>query len=237
MSDQPNRRDVLRTVGTATAAGLSLTGTAAADTGPTRPQALAQFRDRDARVNAFERHARPVLEELANRSIIESASPEEFPHDRFDEETTRLTEAADDVSGVTVFRESDGTARTLLMSAKNTPTHTVRLFVKPETDESYAFVSSKDDGSSFVVKPSLEPTMTQEVTTEDHCGAKDDYICGDRCETTIHNCTVTCSKFYTTTYLDWFKCGSDFHDCCSEVTGTDCGAEDCWETCTFGAAC
>lgn len=235
MSSRLNRRNLLRAMSTtAAASGLSLVGTGAAG-GPTRPEAIAEYGDRETMAEKFERHGGQVLEELADRSILESASPDALPLQKFDEGTTGLEPDSEDVSGITVVSESDGPNQPLLMAAKNTADHTVRVFVKPETDESYAFVRPKGDDPSFVIKPSMEPTVLRQVTTEDHCDDQDDVICGTRCQENKYNCTLTCSKLYYAQYLEWYKCGSTFHDCCSEVTKTVCG--DCYETCAGYPAC
>lgn len=233
MSDEnPNgvnlrRRGVLRTL-SAAAVTTGVAGTATAtEPACNRSDVVEEYRTVGERRRTFARHAGELVSELARRSLLDSADPAALPLEAFEPEKTRMRpDESDDVSAVTALQTEDGDCVTLLMTVKNTPDHTIRVFVKPELDESYALVRRKDDGSKFAIDTATEETRLE---PSNHCDAKADYYCGDQCG---GGCVIQEGILYTTHYLDWYRCGSDFHDCCSKETGTDCGAEDCWETCT-----
>lgn len=189
---------------------------------PVRADVVAHYRELDRRREAFERHASDILEKLATQGLLDSASAAELPIESFDDERTRLESTAADGTAVTVVADDDEPA-TLLMAAKNTDSHTIRVYAKPDTDESYAFVRSKDDGSEFAVMPDVDRARLE--SSED---CPDAYTCGDTCLSCLESLFST--HLQTTTYYSCYK-GANYCQC--EVSGTECGAEDCWETCSL----
>ena len=109
----------------------------------------------DARRQAFASNAAPVLEELSERSLIDSASAEEFPLERYSESRTRLDPSdSADGTAVTVTQTDDEGLTPLLMAKESTSEHTVRLFVKPESGESYPWSTPRTTANA---SPSIRP--------------------------------------------------------------------------------
>jgi hypothetical protein len=150
----------------------------------------------------------------------------ELPLETFHSKKTKLEpNAAAEGTALTVRNEGDESCRALLMVLKNTSSHILRIFLEPETGRSYALIKPKSTGERFAIDTSVEQTRLEPA---DHCGDKKNYYCGDVCDS---NCSFGNYVFYTTHYIEWYSCGSEFHDCCSYETGTECGAEDCYDVC------
>lgn len=217
------RRAILSGIGTTAAiatgaAGVSATEKKSSSTG----KAQKKYKDQSAQKQVFRKHAGKVISELAQRNLVQSASLSEFEIGTFHEEKTRM-EAQESNDGVaaTAFKTEDGDVTPLVMLAKNTATHTIRIYVKPELQESYALVQAKQTGEKFAIDPSKEKTELEATAT-----CNDFYLCGDQC----HN-----SCLVGGTYMDqaeYYSCYEETPDQCScYLEGTSCGGEDCWDTC------
>lgn len=222
-----NRRRVLKSIGTIGAT----VGFAGAASGNERTFAdevdrfTREYATLEARRQAFASNATSVLEELSERSLIESASVERFPLDRYSEPRTRF-DPSEPVTGtaVTAAETDAGELTPLLMSMKTTDEHTIRLFVKPRSGKSYALVDPVDDGESFAIDPSVDGSTK---LTQSSCS--DSYYCGDRCDEEVANCFVSGTELFTTHYV---SCYERDGSCSCYDSGSDCGAEDCWRTCS-----
>ncbi len=220
-----NRRSLLRGLGTTAVAMAGMSGTAAANSTNAIDVARNRFADRDERERAFREHGQDLLEELSRRSLLESASVSELPLDTYVANERLFEDESEDGTSVTVLTSKDDVQTALLMSVKNTPTHTIRFYVKPETDESYALVRSKTDGEEFAIDPSMDESRLEASMTCD-----DTHFCGDRCKELAANCVYGDVELWVTHYM---SCYASYDRChCYETGETECGAKSCWETCT-----
>lgn len=226
-NNDTSRRNVLKMVSSTAAFGTTgMIGRAVGTNGCLRSQALRRYSNAGSRVQAFQEQGKELLRELAEQSLIDSSSVSELPLRTFHPQKTRLRpNSTTDGTAVTVLNEGTESCRTLLMVLKNTSSHVLRIFLESETSRNYALIRSKITGKRFAIDPSVEQTRLEPT---DHCDDQKDYYCGDICDS---DCTFGNYIFYTTHYLEWYSCGSDFHDCCSYETGTECGAEDCYDVC------
>lgn len=215
------RRSVLHALGTTTALATGVTGMTTAE--ETRSDTSKQYKDQQTREQVFRKHAEELLSELSQRELIGSASLAELETGTFHEEKTRM-DAQETIDGVAVtsYSTQSGKSTPLVMLAKNTRTHTIRIYVKPELQESYALVRAKKDGDEFAIDPSKKETKLKATATCD-----DFYLCGDECP---RSCFAGGTRVWKTEY---YSCYEEVPDQCScYIEGTHCGKEDCWEMCS-----
>lgn len=170
-------------------------------------------------------HDEAVLSTLSERGLIERADPSALPMDAFDSERTQLArDEVTDAWAVTTVNDPEvsGTFEPLLMVGIDGDEADVRLFVRPAQGDAYAFVNPDKGNPQYV-------TADGEVVTTASLECDDFYVCGDTCLNCLQSGVTT--DLDETVYYDSYQCSYD--RCCSSVTGTQCGAEDCWRTCTL----
>lgn len=139
------RRRLLKSIG-ATGLAFGASGVASASVSRTRAaEVRARFETADAVEQTLQDHATPVLSELADRGVIQSASA-----------------AAFDLSDATLSVSDDGAK---IVATKETDAHEVTLEVRPDQSESVASVKPTGDESPFT----LRSEAGDDVSTESHC--------------------------------------------------------------------
>lgn len=166
--EQPSRRSVLRGIGAAGASIVGASGVASASGGESVAELTDQYDDQAAIERAIEDESDDVLAALANRGIISSPTPDVF--DLGTEIEASRTGADDPVNGrfVTAYTDPNQGRTADIMVSKATPDHLLTLHVRPQADDSYALVVSRDTGEEFAIDPSAE----QEKVPLDDSGAE-----------------------------------------------------------------
>jgi len=218
------RRTVLSTMGTTAAIATGATGVSATEKkSSATKKAQKKYRDQSVRQQVFRKHAGKVISELAQRNLIQSASLSEFEIGTFHKQKTQLeAQGSNDGVAVTTFKTEDDNITELVMLAKDTSTHTIRVYVKPELKESYALIQAKQDGEKFAIDPSKESTELEATATCD-----DFYVCGDQCH---NSCLVGGTYMDKAKEYSCYASGPDDR-CSCYLEGTSCGGRDCWSSC------
>jgi hypothetical protein len=182
------RRRLLKSIG-ATGLAFGASGVASASVSDTRAAELrAQFGAADAVEEAFDAHGTPVLSELADRGVIQSASA-----------------AAFDLSDATLSVSDDGAK---IVATKETPAHEVTVEVLPDESESAASVKPTGGESPFTLRSAAGD---DDVSTEDHCYYEYDctnYACSDQSNEAVY------LKRHCCEYTDGTDCSSWEQDGC-----------------------
>lgn len=161
-----NRRSVLKAVGASAVAGVSLAGSAAAAPRPT-PEELervkAEFDDPVTAREAVAEQADVLLEELAERGVLATASASAFPSN----ELQRPDEYSDAAEGATVRGvRADGEWDVEVATSTETDAHAVELVVQPNRGRSYAIVAPKDADDTYRLTSDPDD---DEVRVNNHC--------------------------------------------------------------------
>lgn len=139
------RRRLLKSIG-ATSLAFGATGLASATPDD---EAVAELKSRYGTAAAAEQavtaHANPLLAELADRDVIESASA-----------------AAFELSDATLAVNDDGAK---IVTTRETDDHRVTLAVHPDQGESVVSVKPAGDGDAYTIRSDAD----DDVSTEDHC--------------------------------------------------------------------
>lgn len=182
------RRRLLKSIG-ATGLALSATGGASASVSDTRAAELkAQYGAADAVEETFDAHATPVLAELADRGVIQSASAATF-----------------NLSDATLSVSDEGAK---IVATKETDTHEVTVEVRPDQSGSAASVKPTGDATPFTLRSEAEDDG---VSTEDHCYYE--YDCTNYpCSSTSNEAVYL--KRHCCEYTDGTSCSSWEQDGC-----------------------
>lgn len=207
-----NRRSVLRAVGASAVAGVSFAGGAAAERRPV-PEELQRVKGQlDDPITAREtvaEHADPLLDELAERDVLATASTAAFPSDQLldPNEYSDATEGAT-VRGVRVDDEWDAEIAT----STETADHVVELVVRPNRDRSYVLVDPKDGGDMY----RITADANDEVSVSNHCHYETQclsyFACesGSSCQQQERHCCDSDGDGSEDDCTDWYNDG-----CCA----------------------
>lgn len=164
-NDSMDRRSVLKAVGASAVGGVAFSGSATADRRPV-PEKLrrrkAEFEDPITARAAVAEHADVLLDELAERGVLATASAAAFPADELltPAEYSGVTEGAT-VRGVQIDGEWDAE----VVTSTETDSHAIELVVQPNRDRSYALVDPKDGGDTY----RLTFDANGDVSVSNHC--------------------------------------------------------------------
>lgn len=194
-----NRRSVLRGFGAA-AMSVSIVGTAAAESAEsattvetdafrefasdvsnevdeeTRAELVGRYDDPESVREEFAA-AGPVLEELAARGHLESASLSAFALDEVEADVALEPSDAATRAGVTAVGHAEG-ATAHLTATTESADHRVALYRNPELDNTHAFVET--DEGRLVVHDMGDDEVT---TTSGDCAWEAVYCTNDICQT------------------------------------------------------
>lgn len=202
-----DRRSVLKTVGSAAAAGIGLaaTGGTAGAVETTHRLERAYSDERRLRI-AFQQHGEGLRQTLVDEEIV----ADDFDFDaldfEIDEEVNGLEAKADDRSATVTAHPVEGQMTAIGVVTASTETHDVRLYVQPERDEAYAIVEPEGGDQRFIATESdFEPSS---------CGWTE--------------CTTSCCSEDTATKEYW-ECYVDGSGNCTEcfIDDTACSCHDC----------
>lgn len=215
------RRAVLGALGAASAGTVVgnsvLTEVTTSGFEPTRRTRLGRrlTRDTATRRAVVTRHAG----ELMTRLPIDGDGAAAFDYDTFDSRRGRIEDRSSFEGTAVTTVPVDGTPTTLVIaSAWEGDTH-VRLFVQPERDTSYAFVSSPEE--TRLLYEEATAGISSEVTTSGTCTG------GADCQDTQCSSCIDGTVYYERVLTECTTCIVDGREeCCCAITGEDCG-------CTF----
>jgi hypothetical protein len=209
-SNRLDRRNVLKTIGSAAIAGIGLTATDGSAGAFDTPHRLGRAYSDERRLSiALQQHAGGVRQTLVDEEIV----AEDFDFGaldfEIDESVNGLEARTGDHSAAVTAHSVDRTMTAIGVVKTSTDTHDIRLYVQPERDESYAIVESKDGDEQFIATESdLEDTECQWSECTDSC-CKEDHVYEEQ-----WNCTVDSSGSCTDCYIEDTVCGSHNYEVC-----------------------
>lgn len=232
--DSVNRRNILKSVGVSTIAGLASVGTAVAD-GPDNEirRQLEKYSDSKQIRSVLDNRARGLLRELAKRKLI--ARPSASTFDLETDIGSRSIDDSDTTAGRKVFAtwtdEGDATPHVLLF--KKTDVGTVSVHLEPERNRNYAIVRSEDSERKTLIDLSLEQvelTTDDGVSTQSECPDRNECSkpswagaepCADSCIcNTQYGCDYCC--YYPRYYYSCWLEHPDYCQCRVEDTSCEC---------------
>lgn len=218
-----SRRTILRTVGTSgavvTGLAVSTNSSAAQAEYESELQRLEdQYDSEQAIQQAVDEHASDVLQSLSERDVIESASASSLPlAESLEIEAIETSEGSDGVAATAIVEEDEPTG--FIAISQTTDDHDLSLYVQPEREHAYAYVTD-DDGTTLFKSASDDTPRT--------ASAEDDSA------TILQSCDEVCYEARCTDescYYFW-NVGIDYR-CCVDSSGN----EDCSRTGTSGCQC
>jgi len=207
-----DRRSVLKAVGASAVAGVSFAGSASAARRPV-PEALervkAEFDDPVTARETVAERAGPLLDELAERGVLATASASAFPADdlRDPSEYSDATEGAT-VRGV----HTDGEWDAEIATSTETDAHVVELVVRPNQDRSYAVVDPKDRDDSYrlTADPNGDVSVSSHCHYESQCLSYFQCDSGSSCQRQERHCCDSDGDGVEDDCTDWYNDG-----CCA----------------------
>lgn len=172
---------------------------------------------------AVKNHAGDLLTEIANQGFIESGNVEVLPTGAIRPDKTVL-KPGETFRGVGISTSLSGEVNTaLIMVSKHTPNHHVAIYVQPEAEKSYSFVTPKKGGESTFLRSSDDTvdvgTMDDECYTQTSCT---DSLCH------YDEGTVCITQYYPKRYVQCcphMGCGVIGESSC--LDGCSCCNENC----------
>lgn len=145
------RRKVLKMAGVA-AGAVSITGVGSASDLPDAPRdtMAEEFRNPNRVAEVLESEASGVLERLADKGYLDSASVDELPYSTTHPNRTTIDPADPREGAAATEFDRDGTTSTVVAVSKNVDGGTMTLYVRPDEGTAKARLSL-DDGSEKLV--------------------------------------------------------------------------------------
>lgn len=161
-----DRRSVLKAVGASAVGGVAFSGSTTASR-RSMPESVkrtkAELADPTTVRRALGEHGETLLDELAGRGVLATASASAFPS----AELLTPDEYSDAAEGATVRGVNvDGDWDAEIAASTETDAHAVELVVRPDRDQSYALVAPKDGGDMYRL---ASGPNDDEVTVSNHC--------------------------------------------------------------------
>lgn len=217
-----NRRAVLGTIGAGVASATvwANTGESTDDPSPRIKRdtelSAAVVDDQQLRRELVTTHAASVLGTLQDGGVL-SAGADAFDFTTFDSDRAGIPAGTDfeGTAATTVSGESDDV--TLLMASTQTDGRQVNLFVKPETDDSYAIVSPIDGNRAELYREDGLAGVDDPDGPLLYC--LDSTQCTSRCTDCVYGSVVELEETF-----HCFACEDDdgSQTCCCEVVSAEC---------------
>jgi len=227
------RRNILKLLGTTTA----ISGTAGVATAEekTTEDVITTYMNESQRERVFSANADILLKELGNQGILNSTDVSALNTSDFLTEVRGFdSNTSAEGTAVTLVKEH-GETYPLVMSAVQARDHIVRVYVKPESRESYALIFDRTTGDEFAIETvslgSNSERTTNELVKTNSSSCSDYAECGDRCWEGKDNCYYGNGRFYKyNQYSCYYDSGLDHCSC--YIESSECGVGECYETCT-----
>lgn len=216
-NDSMDRRSVLKAVGASAVGGVAFSGSAIASQHPA-PERLtrikARFADPVAARETVAEHADVLLDELADRGVLATASVSAFPAGEL---LTPGTYSHADEGATVRGARIDGEWDAEVATSTETESHTVELVVQPNRGRSYALVDPKDGGDTY----RLTSDQTGDVSIETHCHYESQclsyFACnsGSYCQRQERHCCDDDGDGVEDNCTDWYNDGCCMQQYCS----------------------